>query len=304
MTVSATIPQIWAARVTHFLNFFSAFAPNATREWEGEARIGNIIKVPTQDRSVALATYSRTADLSAPSVLTTSTQDLNINQAKAFHFQLEDLDARQNAIPASTLLDNQSAGGAEAVAKDIDNYCAGLLTAITAGDLANNVAAANFNLNYLADIRRVATSINQPRSSLVQIMPPELVEKIDDAAIARTYGDIIASQLIAGSIAADPVSGMSFVGVMGGISTYVSNDINLRNTDAGAIPSGASRGTRSVVHVYDPRDFALVVQVSQVETYRPERRFATAVKGLVNYGAKVLNAGRMQKYVFNDVDAT
>lgn len=302
MTVTATIPQIWAARVTHFLDFFSAFTPNATREWEGEARIGNTVKIPTQDRTVTLSDYSRTTDLTEPAVLTTSTQDLEINQAKTFNFALEDLDARQNAIPPSVLLDNQTSGGAEAMAKAVDGYCAGLLRAITNANLAHATAAAgvSFDLNYLADVRRVATSINQPRAALVQIMPPELVEKIDDAAIAKTYGDIVASQLIAGSVAGDPVAGMAYVGVLGQIRTFVSNDPNLRGTGSSNTVPTSGRGDKSVVYVYDPRDFALVVQVSNVEAYRPERRFSTAIKGLTNYGARVLNAGRMQRYVFTD----
>ena len=299
MAVTSTIPQIWAARLTHFLNFFSAFTPNATREWEGVARMGNTVKIPTQDRSVTLQNYSRTADLNAPTNLTTSTQDLLISESKAFNFALEDLDAQQNAIPASTLLDNQTSGGGMAVAENIDEFVAGLLRANTTWASAPGIA--NFDLKYLADIRRQATALNLPRTALVQIVPPELIEKIDDAAIDKTYGDIVASQLIGGSLAADPVANMAFVGVMGGVRTYVSNSIQLRGmgTD-GTTAVSSGRGTTSLVYVYDPRDLGLVVQTDQVESYRLEKRFATGIKGLINYGAKILNGGRMQRYIFRD----
>lgn len=301
MAVNATIPLIWSARITYFLDFFSAFTPNSNRQWEGDASIGNTVKIPTIDRSVQLADYSRTEDLADPEVLNTTTQDLVINQAKAFHFLLEDLDAQQNKIPPSMLLDTKSTGGAQAVAQNIDKFVSGLIRAIPLNDFNVHPASAAFNLNYMSSLRQAATLNNQSRSNLVQIVPPEIVKKIDDAAIAKTYGDIVASQLIAGSIAGDPVDQASYVGVIGGIRTYVSNDINLKASNAaGAAVADDSRGTHSIIYVFDPRDLGLVVQTNKVEVYRPEKRFASAVKGLVSYGAKVINAGRMQRYIFSD----
>lgn len=302
MAVDATIPQIWSARITHYLSGFSAFVPNANRVYEGDANVGNVVKVPSIDRSTVIRDYSRTQDLAAPEDIDSTTQDLLIDQGKYFNFALEDLDARQNRIPASVLMDSKAAGAAEGLANEVDDFVASRLGGITdANFLGGAPTAGSFDLNFTSLAKRRATSINQPRSSLVCITTPEVVEDIDEGIIDRTYGDVVAAQNLIAGLMQDPTATTAgFVGRINGIGFYTSNSTRLRQTSAGARPSGNARGDRSVSYILDPRDLALVVQVNQVETYRQERRFGTGVKGLVAFGAKVLNAGRMQKFVHTD----
>ena len=87
--------------------------------------------------------------------------------------------------------------------------------------------------------------------------------------------------------------------LIGGVPLFVSNSLVLRRTGTGGtVTSG--RGGRSVLWAYNPLDLALVMQVNQTESYRAERRFSTGIKGLVNYGSRVVNEGRIMRCIFND----
>ena len=300
MAVSALFPTLWSARITYFATQFSAFLPNATRQWEGEATMGNTVKIPTVDRGVTINDYSRTQDLAAPEDIDASTVDLLINQEKSFHFALEDLDAVQSRIPGASLIDLKAQGAGLKVASTVDGYVAGLLKALAAADIGHNVAAQAFDLNFIADLDQWLTLQQLVQSGHVLIMPPELVKKIDDGIIGKTYGDAVLDRYFLNAVGADPSAGMNgFAFNLKRHPAFVSNDLSLRLKSGNA--SNTRTGTnQSVVWAYNPLDLALVMQVNKTETYRPERRFSTAVKGLFNYGGKLLNGGRMARYIFND----
>ena len=101
-----------------------------------------------------------------------------------------------------------------------------------------------------------------------------------------------------GAGGAQPAMGMAMTVL--GMRVYVSNSLRLRQQANGNAPAANSRGTRSVTFVYDPMDLALVQQVRMTETYRLEKRMATGVKGLVNWGTKLTNSTRVQRYIHND----
>ena len=73
------------------------------------------------------------------------------------------------------------------------------------------------------------------------------------------------------------------IGNIAGCKVFVSNNI-------------AKTGTNSSVHqclVRTKRAIAFADQLSEIDAYRPELRFADAVKGLHLYGAKVVYPNEM-----------
>jgi len=298
MAISPLFPALWSARITYFATLFSAFLPNATRQWEGEATMGNTVKIPTVDIGVTINDYSRTNDLGAPEDIDASTQDLVIDQEKSFNFALEDLDSVQSRIPGATLIDMKSMGAGRAVAQTIDNYVAAQILAIDAFGLSPPAAA--FDLNFVADLDEWLTLQGLAQSPVVMIMPPELVKKIDQGIIAKTYGDAVLDRYFLEALGNDPTAtpdGFSFN--LKRHRVFVSNNGGLRVKGGNPEPD-RTKTDGSVVYCYNPLDLALVWQVNRTEVYRPEKRFSTAVKGLFNYGGKVLNKGRFAKFIFND----
>ena len=301
MAINVLFPQLWSARITYFANQFSAFLPNATRAWEGEAVYGNTVKIPTIERDVTLRDYNRKADLADPEDIDASTQDLLIDQEKYFSFALEDLDATQSRIPGATLIDIKSQGAALKIAKTVDIHVAGKLIAIPANELLLNEAAAAFNLDFIAKVKKLLTLHGLSWRNAVIVTTPEVIETIEKGIIDKTYGDALASQAFAGGTERDPQEASGLAMIVGGMRVYVSsiNEMRARSSGNKAIDL-ADRGDRSLGFVYAPQDLALVQQVNKVEPYRLEKRFATGIKGLTNYGARALNHGRVMKLIFND----
>ena len=306
MALSPLFPTLWSARITYFAGQFSAFLPNATRQWEGEATVGNRVNIPTVDRSVALKDYSRVADLDAPEDIDATTQTLTIDQEKYFNFAIEDLDARQSNIPGATLIDIKSGGAGLAIANDIDGYVGGLLNAIPDGNLLHNVAVADaqpFDLKFSTQMNKLLTIRALQSAGYVVIAPPEIIEIIDNGIIDKTYGDVVIGARFLEALGMDPAATTNgFAFTIGRNRYYASNNATLRYRSDGSATAitNADRGDGSVMYAYNPLDLALIMQVNKTEAYRPQKRFSSAIKGLVNYGSRVLNAGRVLKFRFTD----
>ena len=69
------------------------------------------------------------------------------------------------------------------------------------------------------------------------------------------------------------------IGTIAGCQVFVSNNIPVENSELSDIYECLVRTKRAV---------AFAEQLSEIEAYRPEKRFADAVKGLHLYGAKII----------------
>ena len=97
MAVTVSIPApVWSARLLR--NFYNqaVVAPHATREFEGDlAQFGSSVRISSFTDDIMVRDYTQNTDMAAPDNLTTTTQDLLIDQRKYFHFQLDDIDRVQ-----------------------------------------------------------------------------------------------------------------------------------------------------------------------------------------------------------------
>lgn len=293
MAVTNFIPNIWSARLLHNLRLMSTFYMIASKEYEGDASMGNTVKVPRLTQAVAVKDYSRTADIDNPDVLTTTMQDIGIDQEKYFNIGIEDLDKMQIRAP---LLDAAVSNAAYAMSRDVDVYTMGLLRSLNNNAFGLAPAEADFDLDFTSQVKKWALQNGQPLSMLCTVVTPGIIEKIDKGKIDGTYGDNVTQEAfnMGGGDASDNAAGL--YGHVNGLKLHVSQNTALDN-NAGT-PSQAADDYYEA-YVFDPRDLALIVQVNKMEAYRPERRFMDAVKGLWNYGGKVLDASRMAKFRFN-----
>ena len=69
------------------------------------------------------------------------------------------------------------------------------------------------------------------------------------------------------------------IGAIGGCKIFVSNNVEIMESDTGYKHKCLARTKRAI---------AFAEQLSEIDAYRPELRFADAVKGLHLYGAKVV----------------
>lgn len=292
MAVANFIPEVWEARLLARFHQWSAFRQATNTQYEGSVmNAGDTVRIFTLDDDVTIKNYTRNSDIASPEDLNTTEQVLTIDQEKYFNFALDDVDAVQAAGP---LMDTAVDNTARKAGQTIDAFVLGLLAALTANQLGINQARAAFNLNFTNAIRQFARQNALPLSMFRIITTPNIIKKVDDGIIAGTYGtELLADTFTTGgTMDGTPEMNMGYVGRLNGIDTYVSNQ-----TGTGLL-SGSGNTATDYAWAFMSMDLALVTQIAKIEAYRPEKRFADAVKGLYVYGGKVLNVGRMLRFAF------
>lgn len=274
------IPQIWSANILVALQKALVYAqPNViNRDYEGEINeVGNTVLINSIG-DPTIFDYTKNTDMPPPETLTGSQRSLTITQAKAFNFQVDDVDKKQGKpeVMATAL-----ARVAYRLADLSDQYLAATLYA---GSTQNSIgtletpivapsptAGASGAYEQLVDLQVKLDENNVPTESRWVVVPP-------------WYHGVLTKDNRFVHVGGTEVLFNRQVGTAAGFNVLVSN-----NTPAVAAPTGASNPTvRNVVISGHSIAGTYAEQINQVEAYRPERRFGDAVKGLHLYGAAVI----------------
>lgn len=266
MAITNFIPQIWSARLLENLRKNLVFKNVVNTDYEGEIRnYGDTVKI-NGIGPITVADYTKNTDINPPETLSDAQRTLVIDQAKYFNFLIDDVDAAQ-ANPK--LMDAAMQEAAYALADKADQYLA-----------SQYVYAANAIGNDTTPVVPTATTAYE--------LLVDASIKLDEANIPRTnrwavvlpwfYGLLLKDDRFVkvGSTNSDRTLRTGEVGEAAGFTIYISN--NIANTS----------GTKYKIMAGHPMAITYAEQISKVEAYRPERRFADAVKGLHLYGAKVI----------------
>ena len=191
---------------------------------------------------------------------------LLIDQAKAFNFQIDDVDRAQSN---PKLMNEAMKTAAAALATAADSYVYSLY--LDAGATVSNDAATASNiLDTIIDARTklLENNVTDPGDIVVEVSPA------------------VASLIFKGKLAyvGDEILESGCIGSVAGCRVYVSNSIASAVESSKTYYKCIARSRRAV---------AFAEQLSEVDAYRPEKRFADAVKGLHLYGAKVVYPSEM-----------
>ena len=278
MALTTFIPELWNARLLNALDKAHVFAGLVNRDYEGEIKKqGDTVHINTIGE-VTIGTYTKDTDFtSGPQALTATDSTLVINQAKYFNFAVDDIDTAQ---AAGDIMDKAMQRAAYGLADAADKYLADqLAAAITTanGNQVGTTAVALTKENVYENIVKMKTILdkaNVPTTGRWLVVPPEMVALIlQDDRFVKTGGtkaeDTLANGWVARAV---------------GFDIYESNNCNSTN---------ASSTTTYTVTAGDEGACTYAEQISDTEAYRPEKRFADAVKGLHLYGAKVVDPKRL-----------
>lgn len=265
MSITCFVPEVWSESMLHALDGKYVGVANCNREYEGEIRErGNTVRICGLN-AITVADYTKNTDISAPEALTDSAKKLTVDQAKYFNFQIDDLD-RVQSRPALMNAAIRNAAQVLAAAADqyiysMTKYAGNLITCTpaTATDLIDMIIDARTKL--------FAANVTDPSDIVVEISPEVAAQILKAKATLCTDNSDCLEHGYIGSIA--------------GCRIFVSNQIGVtENTANSTVTHSCIARTR--------RAIAFAEQLSQIEAYRPESRFADAVKGLHLYGAKVI----------------
>ncbi len=273
MAITNFIPTVWSETLLTQLDREYIGVRNCNRDFEGDIKEkGSTVKIGGIG-AINVFNYTKNTDMSAPEALTDTDFTLTIDQAKAFNFQIDDIDKAQSQPKLMKAAMNQAAA---ALADVADKYVYSLYTEALS---ANIIPVSNLSTVDIVDIivsarqKLLANGVNSNIETSLEVSP-EVAAEIMRAKILSSTDNTTALE-------------NGLLGKLIGFDIYVSPNIA---KDSNGNHKCLARTKRAV---------AFAEQLNEVEAYRPETRFADALKGLHLYGAKLVYPS---EYIVLDVD--
>ena len=268
MAISNFIPTVWSETLYNALDKQYVAVANCNREFEGEIREkGSVVKICGVG-TVIVSDYTKTTDMSMPQDLSDTVAELAIDRAKYFNFQIDDIDRAQCS---PKLMEAAMKVAANALANEADTHIFSLYANAGSTIKEDSTTATN-----------VIDRIIEARAKLYEGNVTDTSEVVVEVSPA------IAALILKAkaSLATDNTESLEngCLGSIGGCKIYVSANI-ASTTASGKVYHKCLARTRRAV--------AFAEQLSEIHAYRPEKRFADAVKGLYLYGAKVVYSGEL-----------
>jgi hypothetical protein len=261
------IPQIWSSLILDSLkkNLVYAQPGVANTDYEGDISAqGDSVKIRSIGRPT-IATYNRNTTSIVPEVLTDAQRTLVIDQSKYFAFMVDDIDKAQTPGGEMEKATLEAAYGLRDVA---DQFVASLYTGASAANQIGTVSVTTAALAY-TQLRRLSVRLdeaNVPEEGRYVVVPPWY------------HGLLLEDDRFVRVDASGTEQGLrnGIIGRALGFDVLKSNNAPLVTGDDHAVMAG------------HPMAISYADQIVSVETFRPESKFADAVKGLHVYGAKVV----------------
>ena len=265
------IPTVWAARLLTALEESLVYGQRqvANRDYEGEIReAGNTVKIASIG-DVTIDDYTKDTDIAEPEVLTDDDQTLLIDQQKYFNFYVDSIDRAQQNV---NVLDEAMRRSAWGLREKADGFLASLMSAaVPAGNTIGSIATPKVPTKddayeYLVDLGVLLDESNVPTGGRFVAVP------------AWFHGLLLKDDRFvrSGTMPGERRLMNGEVGEAAGFAILKSNSVPNTTGTKYKIVAGHAMAT------------AYVEQVLDVQTYKPEKRFGDAVKGLHVYGAKVV----------------
>jgi len=265
------LPTVWAARLLTALDEALIYgqANVSNRDYEGEVRkSGNTVKIASIG-DVSIGDYTKDADILDPEVLTDAEQTLLIDRAKYFNFYVDSVDRAQQNVD---VMDEAMRRAAWSLREIADGYLAGIMAAAvgvgnTIGSVATPVVPTKDDAyEHLVDLGVLLDESNVPTSGRFVVVP------------AWFHGLLLKDDRFvrSGTVSGDRRLKNGEAGEAAGFTILKSNNVPNTAGEKYKIIAGHAMAT------------AYVEQILDVQTYKPEKRFGDAVKGLHVYGAKVV----------------
>ena len=281
-TNSAFIPTLWGARFIQEVYDAYVYGPMTNRFYEGEIRqMGDTVKIPTLNDQIVVGNYTQNTDIGDPETLTGQTQDLQITQAKFFHFYVDDIDAVQNT--PDVMQESMRLAGVK-MAETVDDYLRGLYVAsfnssrrVTSSNVANTGDTQRGHIPTLIRLKKEMDEANVPMMNRWLIAPPAFCADLENYLLGGASNTAHSSLFTPATNEKTLKNG--FVGTLLGFKLYKTNKISTSGTGGTTMSRCVASAGREAL--------TFAEQITEVESYRPEQRFGDAVKGLYVYGGQV-----------------
>jgi hypothetical protein len=273
MAYTSLDKSIWSERFIYGLENSLVFKNAVNTDWEGDAAKSSTVKINTIG-AVTIGDYAGSS-ISIEDVTSTS-QDLAIDQKKYFNFKVEDFTKYQYS---TSLIDSVMGRAAYAIANTVDGFISQKIVTgsaisssasiLSIGTPAETAASSSaYDMLVTANTKlHVANTPNDGTRFVV--ISPSFLGKLQKDSRWNTHFQVLSNGFVDGNKVA-------------GLNIYVSNNVPTLSGGEYILAGHKS----SVAFAYG---------LQTIEAYRPDLYFADAVKGLFVYGAKVVQGASLYK---------
>lgn len=275
MAYANFIPSVWNEGINRELERLCVFVEDCNTKYEGEVKKkGESVTIlgvgkPTITR---IAKADRNQNLNDPEEIEDTSVIMYINQIAAFNYMVGDIDKAQGAGGIMEALEEETSEG---LANEVDKYIAGFAVDSSVKPLntsAVKVVAKETETSgekYILDLIDDAIQVLQENdvketTKVVMTISPRFYKLFKKA---YRFEDTNNSKVLKNGK----------VGMYGNVVVKLSN--NVHKTNNGAVDNIMIRTQRAV---------AFAKPLTHTEAYRPEKKFADAVKGYILFDAKVV----------------
>nr|UVY31911.1 MAG: coat protein [Bacteriophage sp.] len=273
MATNKFIPQVWSAKIMEALDKELVYAGLFNTDYEGEiAEAGDTVHI-AQVGDVTIKDFDCGTDIAEPDDVKVEDLTLEIDQAKYFNISVCDVDEVQSKI---SLLDTATQRAGYGFSDVCDKFLGSLLaksgtvkTGLGTKDTPITITADNA-YETLVKMKTGLDKANLPKQERKVVVPPEFEGfMLLDPRFVAVPADESQNRLAEGTV-------------------YRAAGFEIRTSNN--VPSEAVSDSKTVYSIVgsSPIQGTFAQQILKTEAYRPEKRFADAVKGLHVYGAKVL----------------
>lgn len=261
------IPSVWSEGINRELERLCVFVEDCNRSYEGSVKKkGESVTILGVGKPTikAIAKASRNNDIEAPEEIEDTSVIMYINQIRYFNYMVGDIDKAQTVNGVMEALELETSEG---LADEVDKYVASFVVDSSVAKLsANATNVTKDNILGILDsaIQRLYENDVKATTKIVVTISPRFYTLFKQAYIDKDTNN---SEMMKNGRVAK----------YGSVIVKMSN--NVHKTDSGATDNIMIRTQRAI---------AFAKPLTHTEAYRPEKKFADAVKGFILFDAKVV----------------
>ena len=268
------IPTVWNEGIERELERLCVFAEDCNRKYEGDVKKkGESVTILGVGKPTikSIAKADRNNDIDGPEEIEDTSVIMYIEQIRYFNYMVGDIDKAQSVGGVMDALNQETS---EALANEIDRYIAGKAVDSSVPKLFENpvkvvdgvAAAGEMNVLHVLDeaIQKLYENDVNDSTEIVVTISPRFFTLFKRAYVTKDTDN--SEMLKNGKVAK-----------YGNVTVKRSN--NVKKSDD---------GTTDYIMIRTKRAIAYAKPLTHTEPYRPEKKFADAVKGFILFDAKVV----------------
>lgn len=264
MAYEKFVPELWAKKIERDLERKCVFAEDCNRQYEGTVKnCGDTVHITGVGKPTisTLARVNASADINGPEEVEGTDTVMVIDQIRYFNFMVGDIDKAQ---ALDGLMDALTEEANEGLANEVDKYIAALAVDPSVPKLATEDTALTVdNVLDVLDLGQQKLYENDVAATteVVVTIAPAIYRIFRKAYVTKDTDN--SAVLKNGRVAQ-----------YGNMTIKMSNNVH-------------KTGSTYNVMMRTKRAIAYAQPVRHIEPYRPEGKFADALKGFILFGAKV-----------------